>query len=172
MNKGTQIQRITPYLDNYVWQFDDPAKGLRGEAFIAGADVMMEYMSRDIRNAKDGFNLIFSAHPFPTHQIVVEQLKRSIVTGEKPIAGTYYLHRDTGHELWLCPALLCYFKKPPQFIYAEAKPLSRSRVSSGMLQQKHKKMSFNFAIGCNPVSLKELAMVHALSKRARASKRK
>jgi hypothetical protein len=38
---------------------------IRGEPFVAGADIMMERLVADIPDAARGFILIFASTPFP-----------------------------------------------------------------------------------------------------------
>lgn len=123
------IQVIKPYCRHGIWKFDDRSKGLIGEAFVAGADVMMDFLSRDIPKARRGFNLVFSEFAFPGHTVMVEHVPERPIRGymgvEMVSMGNTYLHRETNHELWLCPALMLYFTKVPKRIYAMAKPISR-----------------------------------------------
>lgn len=115
------IQVIKPYKQNGIWMFDDAAKGLLGEAFVAGADNFIEQLADTVGRVKSrsGFNLVFSEHPFPEHQLQLEHDG----PGEMK-CGDYYIHKPTKQRVWLCPALLLYFKKAPAHIYAQAKPIS------------------------------------------------
>ncbi len=62
---ANSIMVIHPYKYEGVWVFDDAATGLEHEAFISGADEVIDKMVVDIPNADKGFTLIFAATPFP-----------------------------------------------------------------------------------------------------------
>ena len=94
--------------------FDDEKAGLDKEPFVAGADDIIEVMVKDIPNAENGFNLIFSSTPFPGHEAVFEWKREEA-------GGNWYSIRDLNMEGWLCPALFKYFEKAPSMIYAQFK---------------------------------------------------
>ena len=52
--------------------------------------------------------------PFPDAQILLERV------GEES-GGNVYRWAEKGMEGWLCPALLLYFKKPPEKLYIQVK---------------------------------------------------
>ena len=107
---------ISPYKWNGQWVFDDESKDLNREAFIAGADTIIDAMVQDIPNAKDGFNLLFSAQPFPGYQVVVKRIGYEY-------EGTIYACEELGIVGWLCASLLDYFTEAPEFIYAQVKAI-------------------------------------------------
>ena len=102
------IRVISPYKWNGMWVFDDKEVGLKREPFVFGADDLCEAMSQGAQQ----FTLLFSEIDFPGHQLHLK-LKRIEKVGQ-----TY--DTDDGREAWLCPALLLYFEKPPEHIYAQA----------------------------------------------------
>ena len=108
------INVIRPYKWSGIWVFDDELVGLDKEAFVAGADTMidMALAKKGIQNGEDGFVMIFSASPFPGADYQLEWQREE--TG-----GNIYLWREAGQEGWLCPALLRYFDSPPQQIYVQ-----------------------------------------------------
>jgi hypothetical protein len=106
---------IHPYKYFGGWVFDDPAVGLVREAFVAGADDIIERMVEHIPDADGGFNLIFSAEPFPGHQTVFEWRREDG-------GGNWYYSAEVDAEGWLCPALFKYFEAAPPRIYAQFKP--------------------------------------------------
>ena len=63
------INVISPYkFAGRMWVFDDPRHGLVQEAFISGADVVIDRAVAHIPNAAGGFLLILHPSPFPaTH---------------------------------------------------------------------------------------------------------
>jgi hypothetical protein len=70
------ISIIHPYRYNGTWVFDDAQHGLLHEPFVAGADTLIDRAVADIPNAAEGFNLIFSAGPFPGHQFRLQHRRR------------------------------------------------------------------------------------------------
>jgi hypothetical protein len=105
------IYTITPKKKNKVWAFTDEARGLVEEPFVAGADTFIDILAQ----GKKKLDLIFSAKPFPGHQVQL-----SFKEG-KVSEGTYYTANGYNHELWLCPALGKYFKRSPKNIYVQVK---------------------------------------------------
>jgi hypothetical protein len=103
--------RVT--LVNGVWAFDDPAKNLTREPFVAGADTLCEALAALVGNT-DAVTLVFSQFKFPSHQLVLDWLRPDG-------GGNLYIVKSMAHQVWLCPALLKYFDKPPRQIYVEAK---------------------------------------------------
>ena len=110
---------INPYYDRGSWVFDDEATGLIKEPFVAGIPAMINKLidDNDIKDAKDGFKLIFSANPFPDSQVSLTRLYDEH-------GGNWYLWDDVGIEGWLCPALLKYFKSAPQRLFAKVENLT------------------------------------------------
>ena len=110
---------VNPYYDQGSWVFDDEATGLVKEPFVAGIPAMINKLidDNDIKNAKDGFKLIFSADPFPGSQISLTRLYDEH-------GGNWYLWDDEEIEGWLCPALLKYFKSAPQRLFAKVENLT------------------------------------------------
>ena len=98
-----------------VWVFDDPARGLVREPFVAGADKMIDRVVADIPHAAKGFTLTFSATPFPGHQYRLDWLRQED-------GGNWYASEQLDMEGWLCPALFKYFTEAPRELYARAEP--------------------------------------------------
>jgi hypothetical protein len=114
----TQIRVIRPYKYFGTWVFDDETTGLEHEAFVAGADTMIDLATEDIPNAEKGFVMLFSADPFPGYQVHLEWLREDM-------EGNVYLWKDKKVEGWLCPALFKYFETAPKNIYVLAKQISK-----------------------------------------------
>ena len=113
------INVISPYRYLDMWVFDDPRVGLSQEPFVAGADTMIDRVVADIPNAEQGFTMIFSAAPFPSHQF---RLKWRRTDG----TGNWYYAPQLEMEGWLCPALLHYFSEAPKELYVQVKARSIS----------------------------------------------
>ena len=118
---GNSIFVITPYKYRGMWVFTDRDKGLVREAFVAGADTVIDLATKaaGIRAAGRGFNLVFSAGEFPGHQV---ELSRK---GRENKSGNTYHCRQLSMDAWLCPALYKYFIKAPKQIFAEFRSIDR-----------------------------------------------
>lgn len=110
------IRAIEPYIWNGLWVFDDPIVKLSREAFIGGADLVMDALSM----GSSRFTLLFSDQQFPGHQLHLKL--RSV----EQVGQTYIT--DDGKEAWLCPALLLYFEEPPKHLYGQATNHSKHRM--------------------------------------------
>jgi hypothetical protein len=112
---ANQISIIAPYwVDNLgAWVFDDPIVGLVQEPFVSGIPEMIDFLVKDIPNARSGFRLLFSAAPFPGFQ-------RKLVWRREEMGGNVYGTDDPPMEGWLCPALFRYFDKAPPELYVKA----------------------------------------------------
>jgi hypothetical protein len=113
---GNHIHVIAPYRQAATWVFDDPAVGLKGEAFVSGIPQMIDALVQDIPNAEREFRLLFSAEPFPGYQVELIRLRSEY-------GGNWYGWTATNMEGWLCPALAKYFPDPPPMLYARAEGL-------------------------------------------------
>ncbi len=112
---ANQIMVIAPYWvdDLAAWVFDDPKVGLEQEPFVSGVPEMIDWLVRDIPNARSGFRMVFSAAPFPGYQKMLTWQRE-----EKD--GNWYACDDPPMEGWLCPALFRYFDKAPLKLYVKA----------------------------------------------------
>ena len=111
---------IQPYWYSGTWVFDDPGTGLVREPFVAGIPEMIDRLTSHIPDARNGFRLLFSAHPFPGCQAAFDLVRDEL-------NGAWYRLRDIepAMEGWLCPALFKYFDAPPATIFAKAEPIVR-----------------------------------------------
>ena len=110
-----QILVIHPYKSNGVWVFDDDRVGLVREPFVSGADDIIDFMVSGIPDAESGFNLLFSAEPFPGHHVEFERR-------HEEFGGYWYHVAKLDKSGWLCPALFLYFDEAPEQLYAQFKP--------------------------------------------------
>ncbi|WP_187168509.1 DUF6717 family protein [Enterococcus faecium] len=106
---------IAPYWNSSTWVFDDSARGLVREPFVAGVPAVLTDLVSAIPNAKEGFRLTFSASPFPGAKAEFKKLRTES-------GGTWYQAPD-GREGWLCPALFKYFSAAPERIFVSAEAL-------------------------------------------------
>jgi hypothetical protein len=110
---------IKPYRYEGIWVFDDESTGLDKEAFVSGADVIIDLMTEHIPNAHDGFVMIFSGNPFPSHE-------HHLTWQREEDGGNWYLHEEFGQEGWLCPALFLYFENAPKDIYVKVESIDEA----------------------------------------------
>ncbi|MBC7527775.1 MAG: hypothetical protein H7308_09515 [Chthonomonadaceae bacterium] len=112
------INVIAPYKWNGMWVFDDESVGLLREAFVSGADTMLDEVTRHIPNAENGFRLTFAEVKFPGFMVQLEWSRE-----DPDVGGNWYRWSGTELEGWLCPALFHYFEAAPKAIYVRAEPL-------------------------------------------------
>jgi hypothetical protein len=110
------ISVISPYKSGNQWVFDDDSRGLTREAFVSGADDIIDQIVEkyEIKDARNGFILLFSAEPFPGHQTVLTWSKAAMT-------GNWYHSSALDMDGWLCSSLLKYFDSVPPKIYAQFK---------------------------------------------------
>lgn len=106
---------IAPYKYHGMWVFDDARVGLDREPFVSGADTMIDRAVANIPDADRGFLLVFSATPFPGHQITLDWTRGDA-------GGNWYFSRELDMEGWLCPALFKYFTEAPSKIHVRVEP--------------------------------------------------
>ena len=110
-----EINVIAPYKYLDIWVFDDEKKGLIQEAFVGGADTIIDLLTSQIPDAQNGFVMVFSGSEFPGFQHRVEWRREQGT-------GNVYYSNELKTEGWLCPALLRYFQTPPRDIFLQVKP--------------------------------------------------
>ena len=119
---------ITPYRYGAGWVFDDQERGLIKEAFVAGADTLLDMLA----GGDDKVTLRFSAGYFPGAERLSHLRSTAEWGGENEESeqsardtgldfGNWYRSEEREHDLWLCPALYKYFDTAPQAIYLEVK---------------------------------------------------
>ena len=110
-SNSLMVLRVT--MENDIWAFNDPEKGLHREPFVAGADALCEALAKSV-GSKSAVTIIFSENQFPTAVMRLNWVKFEM-------GGNVYELAGSDHKAWLCPALLKYFDKAPKTIYVEAK---------------------------------------------------
>ena len=106
---------IEPYWYQDTWVFDDASVGLDKEPFVRGVPLMIDYLVKDIPNARSGFMLLFSSQPFVGYQVELTRVREEY-------GGYWYRVKDYPVGGWLCPALFRYFDDAPEFLYIKAEP--------------------------------------------------
>lgn len=134
------IMVIHPYLSNGVWVFDDHYVGLVREPFVSGVPEIINRLLAEsgIKEPEKGFNMLFSASPFPGYSLKAvwtkeefggnwysvkpDQWKSSVFV---KVEGGYKVEEDKEMFGWLCPAILKYFNKPPKTLYVRAESINK-----------------------------------------------
>ncbi len=108
-----------------MWVFDDDRVGLEKEPFVGGADTMIDtaIAINGIKNADEGFLLVFSSHPFPDAHFCVgwvrEEMGGNVHVGEFEVDG-----ESKQIEGWLCPALNLYYPDAPEQLHVQVRATS------------------------------------------------
>ena len=78
---------------------------------------MINELVKKIPNPNEGFRMIWSAVPFPSHTHSINRINREA-------GGVWYkMEQDPQLKGWLCPALFKYMSFAPEKIYLKANPL-------------------------------------------------
>ena len=130
------LMTIQPYWHEGSWVFDDEYVGLEKEPLEGrfegelgalmelervlvegegGLSGMINYLVKDIPNAREGFLLLLSSQPFAGYQAELTRLR-------KELGGWTYKAKDYGVEPWLPSTLLGYFETTPELLYVKAEP--------------------------------------------------
>lgn len=105
---------IYPYLFKGMWVFDEPRLGLDKEAFVQGADTIIDFIGKEFPSYEDGFTVTFSNEPmYGTTGYIL-----SFIKSEN--GGSWYHLDRTELQGWLCPALFKFFDVAPNKIYVRA----------------------------------------------------
>jgi hypothetical protein len=114
---SNSIMVLKPYKHYGTWVFDDEAKGITKEAFVAGVPEILEGLlaanNIPLAEAEKGFRLTFGAVAFPGHQLCATWEREEE-------GGNWYKETKTGATGWLCPTLLDYFSSPPAALFIRA----------------------------------------------------
>jgi len=127
---NNSIFTIFPYNNCGIWMFDDESVDLKSEAFVSGADTFIDLMleRKGIKNGDKGFVLQFSATEFPEYDAMLTWVSGNISNeGNGGNFGNDYIHESTGHMLWLCPALFCYFDKAPAQLFVKVSQKTKTK---------------------------------------------
>ena len=102
--------------ERFRWVFDDTEFNLSQEAFVAGVDEVIDFITKDIPNATEGVEVHFQdgvgCDEFP---FVVLTHADSI---HHPILGqsNYYYCEQIDKKVWICNNMYRYTKETPQIL--------------------------------------------------------
>lgn len=112
---------LYPYFLGSTWVFDDPATGLKAEAFVLGIPAMIDRILalKQVPAARQGFAMTFAAEPFPGHDVELHWQRPDVNS------GNWYAGDVAGVRMegWLCEALFKYFPDAPPRIFVRCDPL-------------------------------------------------
>ncbi|HEY8506095.1 MAG TPA: DUF6717 family protein [Gemmataceae bacterium] len=120
---GPHLFTIEPYRLEHGWVFDDPSVGLYREPFVGAVNALLDRLAASLPGSPGRFRLVFSDAPFEGGQASASWVRSD------PAEGDWYQDDETGLQGWLCPALTCYFPRPPEKIYFRAEPASEAEES-------------------------------------------
>lgn len=131
------VTTIHPYVYHGQWVFDDESRGLDKEAFVSGADSIMDMLYLTARGAEEAFipdeaqfSLRFSDTAFKGHKYKFDWVEDNDMEYNDD-QWNHYIEQTTGISGWLCPALLAFFHEAPRHIYVEPTPhVAGRKVSS------------------------------------------
>jgi hypothetical protein len=125
------LRVIEPYWYQNAFVFDDEAMGLEKEPFLLSIPGIIDYLIKDIPDARSGFRLLFSPQPFSGYQAELTRIKEEY-------DGYGYKVKDEGELGWCCTVLVRYFEAAPDLLYIKAEPgRDRYRASEvGALQYR------------------------------------
>ena len=124
---------IQPYWYEGTWVFDDVSMGLEKEPLEGrfegelgeimelvrlmggGLSKLIDYLVKDIPNARSGFMLLFSSQPFAGYQVELTRVREEY-------GGWTYKAKDYRAEPWLPSTLFRYFDDAPESLYIKAEP--------------------------------------------------
>ena len=107
-------------LNNVQWVFDYPSKKIVAEAFVAGADTMIDKITGgydpDLK-----YTLQFSTKDFPGSKMISyisqERAIQDLRIPEVTDSGSWWESEEDDHIMWLCDTLDEYIEIDDQTIY-------------------------------------------------------
>jgi hypothetical protein len=106
-----QLMTLEVYKFGKMWAFDDEARGLLREPFIAGMDKILDAIAKKLKARR--ISVTFSGSKFPGFNYTLN--KAASESG-----GVWYICEELGMKGWLCPAMFKYFTTAPGRIYIKA----------------------------------------------------
>ena len=102
--------------ERFRWVFDDTEFNLSQEAFVAGMDEVIDFITKDIPNATEGVEVHFQdgvgSDEFPfvvlTHATSIHHPKLG--------QSNYYYCEQIDKKVWICNNMYKYTKETPQIL--------------------------------------------------------
>jgi len=104
-------------LNDLQWVFDDPSKNIWQEAFVNGADTLIDIIIGKY-SSNNNYVLLFSDKPF---QDSVKIYLNRHQDKDPKTNGTHWTQKNLNRQLWLCPTLFDYYETTPQNLYFSVK---------------------------------------------------
>lgn len=104
------------------WVFDDSDVGLVQEAFVAGADEIMDKLTENYVDTADSRFTLHMREAIPEENAIEcihsQHLSHDILGG-----SDYYTCAALGRRIWLCPNLSKYISSTPQILWFWGEPI-------------------------------------------------
>ena len=118
-------------LNNTQWVFDDPNKKIVAEAFVAGADTMIDKIIGEY-DENLSYTLQFSTSDYPGSKMIEyiplnEAIKRSDIL-EVTDTGSWWESSEDNHVMWLCDTLDEYIGIDDKTIFFSVNVGKKNRV--------------------------------------------
>lgn len=115
------IHTMRVYRHNNSWVFDNPNVGLVKEPFVAGADEVFDHIAElhcGLDTPEDNLyiDIQFASIDFPGRQLWMGWESASLGGNDYRVVDCDFKYL-VNHELWLCPALLKYYRRAPENVY-------------------------------------------------------
>lgn len=111
--------------DRNQWVFDDPDVDLVQEAFVAGADEIMDKLTENYsESARSGFKLYMREAIPDDVDGAIECIHSELINHDLLGASNYYRCEALSKRIWLCPNLYRYVSNTPQIIWFWAEPIN------------------------------------------------
>lgn len=107
-------------LNNIQWVFDDPHKEIVAEAFVAGADTMLDKITGGY-DTDLAYTLQFSTKDYPG-SIMITLIPEQDAMNDKRIpdvthTGSWWECKEDNHVMWLCDTLDEYIEIEDEELY-------------------------------------------------------
>ena len=121
LKSSNSIHTMHVYRHHNIWVFDNPSVGLVKEPFVAGADEVFDYIAKahcGLDTPEDNLymDILFASTDFPGRQLWAGWVGSSVGGNDYKVLNSDFAPL-INHNLWLCPALLKYYRKAPMDIY-------------------------------------------------------
>ena len=107
-------------LNNIQWVFDDPNKGIIAEAFVAGADTMLDTMVGDY-SPNLSYTLQFSTKDYPGSKMITliqgQDARNDNRIPNWTETGSWWECKSDDHVMWLCDTLDEYVEIEDEELY-------------------------------------------------------
>jgi Family of unknown function (DUF6717) len=113
---------ILSYWSDDTWAFDVPDHGIVREMFGFGIPEILDEITEEVPEARDGFRLTVSTEPVDPEAVELEWVKEEF-------GGNWYRFQGLRKlDGWLPPVMCHCFEEAPKRLYLAAKAVERIQV--------------------------------------------